>query len=484
MKTYLQRMGRSLMLPVAVLPAAAIMMGIGYWIDPNIMTGMGDPNFVSVFLVKAGGAIIDHLPVLFAVGLALGMSKDKDGAAALSGLVAFLVVTTLLASGTVGAMKGIPLEEVNVAFSKIDNAFIGILSGLVASSMYNRFSHVQLPMALSFFSGKRLVPIMTSLAMLVVSVILLFIWPVVYAGLVSFGTGISSMGAIGAGLYGFFNRLLIPTGLHHALNSVFWFDVAGINDIGNFLSGEGTKGVTGMYQAGFFPVMMFGLPAGGYAIYRNARPEKKKATASLMIAAGFAAFFTGITEPLEFSFMFVAWPLYVLHAALTGISLLISALFHWTAGFAFSAGLVDFVLSLRNPIANQPWMLLVQGLVMAALYFFTFDFAIKKFNLMTPGREETTLEEEIEEQIADGGNKFTAMATRIFDGLGGNDNIVSIDNCTTRLRLVVKDMDKVDEAKIKSTNVPGVKKIDDQNIQVIVGTEVQFVADEMSKLKK
>ncbi len=184
MKAYLQRMGRSLMLPVAVLPAAAIMMGIGYWIDPNIMTGMGDPNFVSVFLVKAGEAIIDHLPVLFAVGLALGMSKDKDGAAALSGLVAFLVVTTLLASGTVGAMKGIPLEEVNVAFSKTDNAFIGILSGLVASAMYNRFSHVQLPMALSFFSGKRLVPIMTSLAMLVVSVILLFIWPVVYAGLV------------------------------------------------------------------------------------------------------------------------------------------------------------------------------------------------------------------------------------------------------------------------------------------------------------
>ncbi len=230
--------------------------------------------------------------------------------------------------------------------------------------------------------------------------------------------------------------------------------------------------------------MMFGLPAGGYAIYRNARPEKKKATASLMIAAGFAAFFTGITEPLKFSFMFVAWPLYVLHALLTGVSLLISALFHWTAGFAFSAGLVDFVLSLRNPIANQPWMLLVQGIVMAALYFFTFDFAIKKFNLMTPGREETTLEEEIEEQIAEGGNKFTAMATRIFDGLGGNDNVVSIDNCTTRLRLVVKDMDKVDEAKIKSTNVLGVKKIDETNIQVIVGTEVQFVADEMSKLKK
>lgn len=393
MKAYLQRMGRSLMLPVAVLPAAAILMAVGYWIDPNIMTGMGDPNFVSVFLVKAGGAIIDNLSILFAVGLALGMSKDKDGAAALSGLVAFLVVTTLLSSGAIGAMKGIPVEEVNVAFAKISNAFIGILSGLVASSMYNRFSQVQLPMALAFFSGKRLVPIMTALAMLGGAVILFFVWPIVFAGLVSFGTAISSLGAVGAGLYGFFNRLLIPTGLHHALNSVFWFDVAGINDIGNFLSGAGEKGITGMYQGGFFPMMMFALPAGGYAIYRNTRPKKRKATASLMIAAGFASFFTEITEPLEFSFMFVAWPLYVLHAALTGISLFISAIFHWTAGFAFSAGLVNFVLSLHNPIGNKPWMLLVQRLVMAALYYFTFDFAIKKFNLITQGREETTMEE-------------------------------------------------------------------------------------------
>lgn len=482
MKAYMQRMGRSLMLPVAVLPAAAILMGIGYWIDPNVMTGLGDPNFLSVFLVKAGGAIIDNLPVLFAVGLALGMSKDKDGAAALSGLVAFLVVTTLLSTATVGAMQGIPIEEVDPSFAKIGNAFIGILSGLIAAAMYNRFSQVKLPMALSFFSGKRLVPIMTALAMLVASGVLFFIWPVVFSGLVSFGEAISKLGAVGAGLYGFFNRLLIPTGLHHALNSVFWFDVAGINDIGNFLSGTGEKGVTGMYQAGFFPMMMFGLPAGAYAIYRNARPEKKKATASLMIAAAFASFFTGITEPLEFSFMFVAWPLYVLHAVLTGISLFISALFHWTAGFAFSAGLVDFVLSLRNPIANQPYMLLVQGLVMAVLYFFVFDFAIKKFNLMTPGREEG--EDEVTPDIdTTGDNKFAVLANKIYQGLGGDANVTSIDNCTTRLRLTVSDTGKVDQAKIKATGVPGVKVIDDTNIQVIVGTEVQFVADEMNKIR-
>lgn len=482
MKAYMQRMGRSLMLPVAVLPAAAILMGIGYWIDPNVMTGLGDPNFLSVFLVKAGGAIIDNLPVLFAVGLALGMSKDKDGAAALSGLVAFLVVTTLLSTAAVGAMNGIPVEEVDPSFAKIGNAFIGILSGLVAASMYNRFSQVKLPMALSFFSGKRLVPIMTALAMLVASGVLFFLWPIVFSGLVAFGEAISQLGALGAGLYGFFNRLLIPTGLHHALNSVFWFDVAGINDIGNFLSGTGEKGITGMYQAGFFPMMMFGLPAGAYAIYRNARPEKKKATASLMIAAAFASFFTGITEPLEFSFMFVAWPLYVIHAVLTGISLFISAFFHWTAGFAFSAGLVDFVLSLRNPIANQPYMLIVQGLVMAVLYFFVFDFAIKKFNLMTPGREEG--EDEVTPDVdTTGDNKFAVLAGKIYQGLGGDANVTSIDNCTTRLRLTVSDTSKVDQAKIKATGVPGVKVIDDTNIQVIVGTEVQFVADEMNKIR-
>ncbi|WP_086313012.1 PTS system, N-acetylglucosamine-specific IIBC component [Enterococcus sp. 7F3_DIV0205] len=482
MKAYMQRMGRSLMLPVAVLPAAAILMGIGYWIDPNVMTGLGDPNFLSVFLVKAGGAIIDNLPVLFAVGLALGMSKDKDGAAALSGLVAFLVVTTLLSTAAVGAMKGIPVEQVDPAFAKISNAFIGILSGLIAAAMYNRFSQVKLPMALSFFSGKRLVPIMTALAMLVASGVLFFLWPVVFSGLVAFGESISKLGAVGAGLYGFFNRLLIPTGLHHALNSVFWFDVAGINDIGNFLSGTGEKGITGMYQAGFFPMMMFGLPAGAYAIYRNARPEKKKATASLMIAAAFASFFTGITEPLEFSFMFVAWPLYVLHAILTGISLFISAIFHWTAGFAFSAGLVDFVLSLRNPIANQPYMLIVQGLVMAVLYFVVFDFAIKKFNLMTPGREEGEGEETPDIDTT-GDNKFAVLASKIYQGLGGDANVTSIDNCTTRLRLTVSDTGKVDQAKIKATGVPGVKVIDDTNIQVIVGTEVQFVADEMNKIR-
>ncbi|MFD2444966.1 N-acetylglucosamine-specific PTS transporter subunit IIBC [Bacillus sp. CGMCC 1.16607] len=478
MKKYLQRLGRSLMLPVAVLPAAAILMGIGYWIDP---TGWGAGSPIAAFLIKAGASVIDNIPVLFAVGVALGMSKDKDGSSALSGLVAFLVVTTLLSTNSVALLKEIDPANVDPAFVKIGNAFVGILSGIIASIMYNRFSHVQLPDALAFFSGKRLVPIMTAVSMLFVSLILFFAWPVIFSALVSFGKGISDLGAVGAGLYGFFNRLLIPTGLHHALNSVFWFDVAGINDIGNFLSGKGEKGVTGMYQAGFFPIMMFGLPAAALAMYHTAKTKKKKQVASLMVAAGFASFFTGVTEPLEFAFMFVAPVLYLVHAALTGISLVIASLFHWTAGFAFSAGFIDFFLSLRNPIANQPYMLLVQGLVFAVIYYVLFRFLITKFNLITLGREDDTDDDTGMEPISKG--NFAAMAAKIYEGLGGDANVVSVDNCITRLRVEVKDMNAVDQSKIKSTGVPGINIVGPQSIQVIVGTSVQFVADEIEKIR-
>lgn len=490
MKAYFQRLGRSLMLPVAVLPAAAILMGIGYYIDP---TGWGGDSVVAAFLIKSGSALIDHMGILFAVGVALGMSKDKDGAAALSGLVAWQIVTVLLAPDSVSMLQGIPLEEVDASFGNIETQFIGILAGLIAGALYNRFHNVKLPQALAFFSGKRLVPIVTSFVMMVVAMILMFVWPPVYNALVAFGTSISDLGAVGAGLYGFFNRLLIPTGLHHALNSVFWFDVAGINDIGNFWAGTGEVGVTGMYQAGYFPVMMFGLPAGALAMYHTAKTSKKKTTASLMMAAGFASFFTGVTEPLEFAFMFVAPALYVTHAVLTGLSLFVAAAFQWTAGFGFSAGLVDYVLSFNLPLANQPYMLLVQGVVFALIYYFLFRFIIVKFDLATPGRGDEELDSDTfaaEEKAGKTGKvsskdeEFRRKAEIIFEGLGGESNITSIDNCATRLRLEVEDMSKVNDAKIKSAGVAGINKVSDHNIQVIVGTEVQFVADEMDKLKK
>ena len=276
---YLQKLGKAIMLPVAVLPVAAIMMGIGYAMCPATMQGgdvTGIIQIIGFALVKIGSAVIDKLPMLFAVGVAIGLSKDQHGAAGLAGLVAFLTVTTVLNSGVVATMMG--AEEAPLAFSKIDNAFIGIISGITASVCYNKFSSAQLPTALAFFSGKRCVPIVTSFVMVAESAILYFVWPMLFNALVWVGEHIMGLGPVGAGLYAFANRLLIPTGLHHALNAVFWFDIAGIADINKFwgFAEGGIKGVTGMYQAGFFPVMMFGLPAAAFAMYQTAKPEKKQ----------------------------------------------------------------------------------------------------------------------------------------------------------------------------------------------------------------
>jgi PTS system N-acetylglucosamine-specific IIC component len=487
MMKYLQRLGKSLMLPIAVLPAAAILMGIGYWIDPS---GWGANNSLAAFLIKAGSAIIDNLPWLFAVGVAVGMAKKSDGAAALSGLVAFLVITTMLSTGSVAMLKGIPEEEVPAAFSKIVNAFTGIISGLVAAGCYNRFSETKLPQFLAFFSGKRCVPIVTSVAMLVVSLVFLFVWPVVYGALVSFGIAIKDLGPVGAGIYAFFNRLLIPTGLHHALNQVFWQNLAGINDIGNFwgpseelLACNGIVGnyTVGMYQAGFFPVMMFGLPGAALAMYHTAKDNKKKIASSLLLAAAFSSFFTGVTEPLEFSFMFLAPGLYLVHALLTGVSVAVAAAMKWIAGFSFSGGFIDFVLSCRLPMAKKPWMLWVMGVVFFVIYYVLFRVLIVKFDLKTPGREDDDVsDEEMHATLAN--NDFTAVASTILEGLGGKENITSIDNCVTRLRLEIVDYTKVNEKKIKSAGIAGVIRPSKTSVQVIVGTQVQFVADEFKKL--
>ncbi|KRK79749.1 N-acetylglucosamine-specific PTS transporter subunit IIBC [Companilactobacillus nodensis] len=479
MKTYLQRMGRSLQLPVAVLPAAALLVGIGHWMPANWA--------LAQFLQAGGTAILGQLALLFAVGLALGIAKEKDGASALAGVVAYIVPVGVLAPANVALLKGISVKNVDPAFNAISgNVFIGIIAGLTAAALYDRFHETKLPMALLFFSGKRLVPIMASLVMLLFTVILLFVWPTLYNALISFGKFFVQLGPWGAGLFGFFNRLLIPTGLHQALNQVFEFNIAGINDIGNFWANKGTRGITGMYLAGYFPVMMFGLPAGALAIYQNALPERKKATAGLMMAGAFASFFTGVTEPLEFSFMFVAWPLYVIHAVFTGLSMAFAAFMHWTAGFTFSAGLVDYVLSLHMPIANHPLMLLAQGVVMAFIYYFGFNFAIKKFNLMTPGREplETTNDDSVAVETFDDDDKYMIAAKKVYAGIGGHDNIKVIDNCTTRLRLQLFDTDKVDQATVKSSGAAGINILDKNNIQIVIGTEVQFVAGALNKLYK
>ncbi|WP_337241961.1 N-acetylglucosamine-specific PTS transporter subunit IIBC [Proteus faecis] len=492
--SYLQKIGRALMVPVATLPAAAILMGIGYWIDP---VGWGSDNALAALLIKSGAAIIDNMSVLFAIGVAYGMSKDKDGAAALTGFVGFLVVTTLCSPAAVSMIKGLPLEEVPVAFGKINNQFVGILVGVLSAELYNRFSSVELPRALSFFSGRRLVPILTSFLMIIVAFILMYIWPVIYGGLVSFGESIKDMGALGAGIYAFFNRLLIPVGLHHALNSVFWFDVAGINDIPNFLAGQqaidsglATVGVTGRYQAGFFPVMMFGLPGAALAIYHCARKEHKAKVAGIMMAGAFAAFFTGITEPLEFSFMFVAPVLYVIHAFLMAISVYIAASMEWISGFGFSAGLVDMFLSSRNPLAVHWYMLIVQGIVFFFIYYGIFRFTITKFNLKTPGREDEVVgdetadgyDEDVKTAPANSKEGIQQEARQYIAAIGGSDNLTGIDACITRLRLNVKDATVVNDAYAKRLGASGVIRLNKQSVQVIVGTRAELVANAMREV--
>nr|WP_272929573.1 N-acetylglucosamine-specific PTS transporter subunit IIBC [Serratia plymuthica] len=486
----MQKVGRALMVPVATLPAAAILMGVGYWIDP---TGWGASNALAAFFIKSGSAIIEHMSVLFAVGVAYGMSKDKDGAAALTGFVGFLVLTTLCSPAAVSMIQKIPLDQVPAAFGKIENQFVGILVGIISAEVYNRFSSVELPKALSFFSGRRLVPILISFLMILVAFILMYIWPMIFGGLVNFGEHIQKLGSAGAGIYAFFNRLLIPVGLHHALNSVFWFDVAGINDIPNFLggqqsieSGKAVVGITGRYQAGFFPIMMFGLPGAALAIYHCARPENKAKVLGIMMAGAFAAFFTGITEPLEFSFMFVAPVLYVIHAILTGISVYIAASMHWIAGFGFSAGLVDMVLSSRNPLATHWYMLIPQGLVFFAIYYVVFRFTINKFNLMTPGRELAVAGDETDGYDVnvgtDGGkdeNETTTLARRYVGAIGGSDNLTGIDACITRLRLNVKDSALVNDAVAKRLGASGVIRLNKQSVQVIVGTRAELIASAM-----
>ncbi|WGO82842.1 N-acetylglucosamine-specific PTS transporter subunit IIBC [Arsenophonus apicola] len=487
--SYLQRIGRALMVPVAVLPAAAILMGIGYWIDP---TGWGINSTIAALLIKSGAAIIDNMSTLFAIGVAYGLSKDKDGSAALTGFVGFLVVTTLCSPTAFSMIMGVASEQVPAAFSQINNQFIGILVGVLAAELYNRYSGVELPKAMSFFSGRRLVPILTSFLMILVSFVLMYVWPFIYNVLVVFGENIKDLGSLGAGIYAFFNRLLIPVGLHHALNSVFWFDVAGINDIPNFLAGAKSlaagmaeKGVTGRYQAGFFPIMMFGLPGAALAIYHCARPENKAKVAGIMMAGAFAAFFTGITEPLEFSFMFVAPMLYVIHALLTGFSVYIAATMHWISGFGFSAGLVDMLLQSHNPLAVHWYMLIFQGLIFFCLYYVIFRFVINKFNFMTLGREMTNEEQEVDDYDKDitiSDKDITHEAYQYLAAVGGTDNLTVIDACITRLRLGVKTVDIVNDDLVKKLGASGIIRLNKHNVQIIVGTRAEMIAEAMKKI--
>lgn len=483
---FLQKLGKSLMLPVACLPICGILMGLGYWMCPATMQG-GEINGIiqqiGFYLVKAGGALIDNMAILFAIGIGVGMADDNDGTAALSALASWLMITNLLSTANVSVIRTLS-ETSTLAFDKIANPFIGIIAGLIGAMCYNRFKNTQLPDWLSFFSGKRCVAIVSGVVSIIASVVLLFVWPVIFGALVALGEAIVSLDAVGAGIYAFFNRLLIPFGLHHALNNVFWFDTIGLGDLTHFWAGETSADVTwslGMYMSGFFPCMMFGIPGAALAMIQTAKSNKKKIAIGLVGSAALCAFVCGVTEPFEFGFMFLAPGLYVIYAILYGIFTTITTLVGFRAGFSFSAGATDLVFSSSLPAAQKTWMIIPLGIAAFIVFYVVFRIAITKFDLKTPGREDDDLDEE---NITLANDDFTAMAAVILEGLGGSANVKSIDNCITRLRLEINDDNKIDEAKIKSSGAAGIIRPGKGNIQVIIGPKVQFVADEMEKLCK
>jgi PTS system N-acetylglucosamine-specific IIC component len=378
----------------------------------------------------------------------------------------------------------IKTEIQGIAFDKVQNAFTGILCGIIGSSCYNRFKGQKLPDFLAFFSGRRFVAIVTAGVSILVSIVLLFVLPILYKGFFAFGEAIVKMGPVGAGLYAFFNRLLIPFGLHHALNNVFWFDTVGLGDLVHFWAGDvtGVNGVTwdlGMYMSGFFPCMMFGVSGAALAMYLSAKNEKKKAAGSLLLSSALAAFLCGVTEPFEFSFMFAAFPLYVLYAALYGLFTVITCYVGFRAGFSFSAGLTDLIFSASLPAARKTLMIIPLGIAAFAVFFGVFWFCIRKFSLKTPGRED----EDASGSAASAADaSFAESAKKILAALGGRENIEHFDYCVTRLRVEVKDESKVNEQACRSAGALGVFRPGKNAVQVVLGPQVQFVYDEMKKI--
>uniref|UniRef100_UPI0040291F58 PTS transporter subunit EIIC n=1 Tax=Faecalibacterium prausnitzii TaxID=853 RepID=UPI0040291F58 len=488
MMKYLQKLGKALMLPVAVLPICGILMGIGYALAPAVMGAEGATSgaayTIGFLLIKAGGALIDNMAWLFAIGAAVGLA-DNDGTAGLAGLVSFLMMQQLLNPGVVGMVRH--LEEgtaTYIAFQKVaGNSFIGILAAVVGAACYNKFKDTQMPDWLAFFSGKRFVAIATGLISILVSVVLLFVWPVIFDALVAIGTAIAGMGGIGAGIYAFLNRLLIPTGLHHALNNVFWFDTIGLGDLNHFWAGDvtGQNGVTwslGMYMSGFFPCMMFGIAGAALAMVKTAK--NKKAAIGLVVSAAICAFVCGVTEPFEFGFMFLCFPLYVVYSALYGIFTIITYYSGFRAGFCFSAGATDLVFSASLPAAAKTWMIIPLGIAAFVVFYFVFYFAITKFDLKTPGREDD--DEEAEKKVTLANNNYTEVASAVLAAVGGKENVKDVGYCATRLRFEVLDNAKVDEKAVKAAGAAGVIRPSKNACQVIIGTKVQFVYDELKKM--
>lgn len=460
---FFQRLGRALQLPIAVLPVAALLLRFG------------QPDLLNVpFIAQAGGAIFDNLALIFAIGVASSWSKDNAGSAALAGAVGYFVMTKAMVTIN---------PEINMG------VLAGIITGLVAGAVYNRWAGIKLPDFLSFFGGKRFVPIATGFFCLILAAIFGYVWPPVQHAIHSGGEWIVSAGALGSGIFGFINRLLIPTGLHQVLNTIAWFQIGEFTnaagavfhgDINRFYAGDGTAG---MFMSGFFPIMMFGLPGAALAMYLAAPKARRPMVGGMLLSVAITVFLTGVTEPLEFLFMFLAPLLYLLHAVLTGISLFIATALGIHAGFSFSAGAIDYVLMYSLPAASKNvWMLLVMGVVFFFVYFLLFSAVIRMFNLKTPGREDKAADVVTEEANSNTEEGLTQLATSYIAAVGGTDNLKAIDACITRLRLTVGDSAKVNDAACKRLGASGVVKLNKQTIQVIVGAKAESIGDEMKKV--
>lgn len=486
-----QKLGKSLMLPIAVLPIAGLLLRFGQSDLLNVP-----------FLAKAGGAIFDNLPMLFAIGVAVGLAKDNHGAAGLAGAISFYILNATSQAVNVALYTGMVTDPTTAGkflgqvadpstieglatLAPINMAhFAGIIAGIIAGLCYNAFNQTKLPDWLAFFGGRRFVPIVTGGTSLVIGGVLGVIWPTIQKGLDAFAGFMQNSSGVGEFLYGFFNRLLLPFGCHHILNTQIWFTLGDYTkadgtlvtgDLNRFFAGDTTAG---SFMAGFFPIMMFALPAAALAMWFCAKKENKAAVGGALFSVAFTAFLCGITEPIEFMFMFLAPVLYGIHAVLTGVSVALCSLLGIRHGFTFSAGAIDYFLNMG--LAEKGWLLIPIGLAFAVVYFFLFVFFIKKFDMKTPGREDDEESEDFGRLVKDKG--MSGLAAAYVEKLGGKDNIKEIEACITRLRLVLKDNSTLNEKELKALGASGVMKAGKQVTQVIVGTKAELLVDEMKKL--
>lgn len=457
----LQKLGKALMTPIAVLPAAGLLLRLGQ-----------KDVFNLPWMAAAGSAIFSNLAIIFAIGIAVGLAEENNGVAGIAAAVGYFVLTKVATAHN----------------AKIDMGVLaGIISGVIAANLYNKYKDIKVPQFLGFFGGKRFVPIATSMVTLILGLIAGYVWPPIQDALNGFGNWIVGLGTLGAFIFGLLNRLLIPVGLHHVMNTIFWFEFGTFTDAaGNIVKGDLNRFFaldpnSGIFMTGFFPIMMFALPAACFAMITAAKKENRKEVSGMLFSIAFTAILTGITEPIEFTFMFLAPVLYVIHAILTGASLAICYALGIRSGFTFSAGAIDFGLNFG--ISQKPVLLIGVGLIFAAIYYFIFLFAIKKFNLQTPGREIKNDDENVR-KAKKVDVSLDEKAEAILKYIGGKENVDSIDACVTRIRLSLKDVSMLNESEIKKLGVSGIMKMGKNNVQIVIGTLADPLVTRMKQIMK